>query len=177
MGRNNRSITPSVETVAREAKVVQLRRAKLDWTTIATEVGLNSPQAAQRIFRRAISRVNVAQVDELRREESEVLDRLHAAYWRQATNGDVAAGLLILKVFEQRAKLWGLYAPTKSQVEVTDSTRQRLVELVDQIRALPPAEDEHGLTRDADVIDSTAYEAHALPAGASKYNRSNEIPG
>lgn len=185
MGRKPRRRTPSPDTVAREAKVVQLRRAKLDWTTIAAEVGVNSPQAAQRIFRRALERVPAGQIDELRREDAEMLDRLHSAFWRDAMAGDVAAGALVLKIFEQKAKLLGEYAPVKTQVEVTDNTRQRITELIDKIRALPPTDDELRRKRDAKVIEGTAVpaieysgaDAHALPAGTSKHNASNAIPG
>jgi hypothetical protein len=189
MGRSHRRRTPSPDTVAREAKVVQLRRSKLDWTTIADQVGVNSPQAAQRIYRRALERVPAAQVEELRREDTDMLDRLHAAFWRDAMAGDVNAGQLVLKIFEQRAKLLGTYAPVKQQVEVTDNTRQRITELIDKIRALPPTEDELRRKREARVIEGSienaelpvavgyAGDAHALPAGTSKHNASNPIPG
>ncbi len=188
MGRTRRR-TPSPDVVAREAKIVQLRRAKFDWATIAEQVGVASPQSAQRIYRRTLERLPAAQVDELRREDTEMLDRLHQAFWRDAMAGDVAAGTLILKIFEQRAKLNGEYAPVKTQVEVTDNTRARITELIDKIRALPPTDDEalRG-KRDARVIDSTAVpaieapeytaaSAHALPAGTSKHNASAAMSG
>ncbi len=197
MGRKHRSATPALEVLEREAQVVQLRRAKLDWATIAQRVGFNSPQAAQRCFRRAINRVNVASVEELRREDGDMLDRLHSAFWRDAMNGDQGAAMIVLKTLEQKAKLFGEYAPVKQQVEVTDTTRQRLVELVDQIRALPPADTERPAPLQiantaaapdravadetfVDVLDEPVFsgeDAHALPSGASKYNRSNEYPG
>jgi hypothetical protein len=188
MGRTRRR-TPSPDVVAREAKTIQLRRAKLDWATIAEQVGFNSPQAAQRCFRRALERVPAAQVDELRREDSEMLDRLHSAFWRDAMSGDVAAATVILKVFEQKAKLLGTYAPVKQQVEVTDNTRQRITELIDKIRALPPTDDELRRKRDARVIEGSietteplavgysGADAHALPAGTSKHNPSNQVSG
>ncbi len=180
-----------METVAREAKVIQLRRAKFDWTSIASEVGFNSPQAAQRCYRRALERIPAAQVDEHRREDADMLDRLHQAFWRDALAGDVAAATVVLKVFEQKSKLLGTYAPVKQEVQVTDNTRQRITELIDKIRALPPTDDELRRKRDAKVIESTVEpaaieyspteysgpDAHALPAGTSKHNASNASPG
>lgn len=148
--------------LAREAKCVQLRRARLPWAQIAEEAGFSTVQAAMRAYKRAVMRVPMAQVEELRREEADMLDRLHAAAWRPALSGDPAAIMAVLKIFEQRAKLLGLYAPVKSQVEVTDNTRQRITELVDQIRGLPPTEDELAGKREAKYTQ--------LPAGASKYN-------
>lgn len=156
-----------MDVLEREAKCVQLRRAKLPWAQVAQEAGYRSPEAAAVAYRRAINRVPTAQVDELRLEEGDMLDRLHTAVWRDAMNGDPVAVAAVLKISEQRSKLFGLYAPTKSQVEVTDNTKQRIIELVDQIRELPPATDEIANRR----------EMKALPSGTSKYNATNVIPG
>lgn len=167
MGRFRHS-TPDPDVLAKEAKVVQLRRAMIPFTQIAEEVGYASAEQANKAYKRAIMRIPMASVEEMRREQADMLDRLHAQVWRTALQGDLDAVTAVLKIFEQRAKLLGLYAPVKAQVEVTDNTRQRIVELVDQIRSLPPVQDELASKRDASIL--------ALPSGTSQRNP-NSLPG
>lgn len=58
------------------------------------------------------------QIDEARILELSRMDRLNVAVWRQAMNGDLLAVDKALKVSERRAKILGLDAAQKMQLEV-----------------------------------------------------------
>ena len=47
------------------------------------------------------------------------LNRLHAAYWKRALDGDIKAARLILDINKQLAQLWGLEGAVKLDIEVT----------------------------------------------------------
>lgn len=136
--RSRRTNTPAPEVLEREARVVALRRGRMPWADVASATGYSSPAAAQRAYRRASARVLVATVDEHRREELDMLDRLHAAFWRDALKGDYAAGVMILRTSDARRRLLGLDAALRIKTEVTEATRERVRELVGHLKALPP---------------------------------------
>jgi hypothetical protein len=136
--RGKRSNTPDPDVLDREARVVALRRGRMPWADIAAATGYANPASAQRAYRRALSRVLVATVDESRREELDMLDRLHAAFWRDALKGDYASGVMILRTSDARRRLLGLDAALRVKTEVTEATRERVRELVGHLRVLPP---------------------------------------
>ncbi len=139
--RSKRSNTPAPEVLDREARLVTLRRGRMPWADIARATGYSGPAAAQRAYRRALSRVLVASVEEARREELEMLDRLHAAFWRAALGGDYPSGVMILRTSDARRRLLGLDAALRVKTEITDATRERVKELVGHLRVLPPVPD------------------------------------
>lgn len=140
--RTIRTNTPATEVLDREARVVALRRGRMPWPEIARQTGYASAAVAQRAYRRALRRVLVATVDEARREEQDMLDRLHAAYWRPALEGNPVAAMMILRTSEARRRLLGLDAALRVKTEVTEATRERVRELVGNLRALPAPDDD-----------------------------------
>lgn len=115
----------------RRGRVVELRRADTPWDVIADELGV-SKQRAHQIYMDALKDYPKSQVGEHRHEEAEVVDwatrKLRAII--DADEPDPATGkhvsartrieaLSALKGWrEHRARLYGIYAPTKSSVEV-----------------------------------------------------------
>jgi hypothetical protein len=109
-----------VETVEKERQVIELRRAGYTFDDIAKAVGYAYSSGAHQAFRRALKRTLIeAGIEELREQELDRLDRLQRSLWTQALTGDTKAALAILRFMEQRAKLLGLYAPTRISADVT----------------------------------------------------------
>jgi hypothetical protein len=129
---------PKPEVLDKEAQVVALRREGMTWDTIAQAVGYKDPSGAHAAYMRASARIVKEDVDAIRDMETERLDMLQGAYWRQAMMGDVPAGMQVLRIMERRAKLLGIDQPIRQQVEVIsydadgiDSEVARLVRLLD----------------------------------------------
>jgi hypothetical protein len=94
-------------------RVLELRRAGLGFTTIATRLGLPSATTARMMFDRAL------EVEDLRFNgdlEATRLDRLHTAIWPAAAQGDVDAVDRVLKISERRERLLG--PPKENQHEL-----------------------------------------------------------
>lgn len=129
---------PKPEVLQKEAQVVALRREGMTWDTIAQAVGYADPSGAHAAYMRASARIVKEDIDAIRDMETERLDMLQGAYWRQAMTGDVPAGMQVLRIMERRAKLLGIDQPIRQQVEVItydadgiDSEVARLVRLLE----------------------------------------------
>ena len=134
----NQNKQPDPETIDREIKVLELRRAGLTWQKIADEVGYADPTGAYAAYKRAVKRVLQEPADEVRQQEIDRLDRLQVAVWPRAMKGDDRAINTILRLMERRAKLLGLDAAQKVQAEVTtfdghrdiDAEIERIVQII-----------------------------------------------
>lgn len=112
---------------ARQAKAVALRLSGLSYEQVATEVGYYDRGAARLAVMTALKNVQAQNVEELRELEGARLDRLQAAVWRQAMQGDVQSVRAVIRISERRSKLLGLDAPLK--VEWTGEVDAQLGEL------------------------------------------------
>ena len=135
---------PTPEVLDKEAQVVALRREGRSWDTIAQAVGYADPSGAHAAYMRASARIVKEDIDAIRDMETERLDMLQGAYWRQAMMGDVPAGMQVLRIMERRAKLLGIDQPIRQQVEVIsydadgiDSEVARLVKLLESAEQNP----------------------------------------
>lgn len=129
-------ITPSV--IEREAEVLKLRRGGLTFDLIAKELGFSHASGAHKAYVNACKRIISSDVEEIRNIEAERLDIAQSAIWRKVLGGEIPAIQTLIRIMERRARLFGLDAPTKAQVEVTtydtgtiDAEVQRLVALLD----------------------------------------------
>ena len=129
-------ITPSV--IEREAEVLKLRRGGLTFDLIAKELGFKHASGAHKAYVNACKRIIVADVQEIRNVEVERLDIAQSAIWARVLRGEIPAIQALIRIMERRARLLGLDAPTKAQVELTvydtgtiDAEVQRLVALLD----------------------------------------------
>ena len=102
-----------IETAERERKALELRKAGATFDQIAEQCGYADKSGAFYAIKRALSDIVPPAVEELRTLDSERLDRLLLAVWKQALDGDLKAVDRALRILDQRARLLGLNAPVQ----------------------------------------------------------------
>lgn len=128
------------DVIEKERKVLELRLLGLTWDNIAKAVGYANASVAWKAYQRALVRTLQEPADEIRQQEVERLNRIMTPQMQRALNGDTQATNTVLKIMETRAKLLGLFAPTRIEAEVNqytgggdiDAGVARLAELVEQ---------------------------------------------
>lgn len=126
---SNPSDPPSEERVELEQKVLELRRAGVPFSEIATRLGYYDKGGAYKVYKAAMNRAYKEPVGELRALESDRLDRLQVARWGRALRGDAKAVDQVLKIMERRARLLGL--------DHADGIAERIVQLeADKVRLI-----------------------------------------
>lgn len=155
----------ALQTSHRRARVVQLRRERRTWDAIGADIGV-SKQRAHKIYQEALAEYPISALGEHRAEEGELIDQAIrdllaiAADDREYENADgvskpvvsprtrVEAWSAIRGWSEHRARLYGLNAPTRTQVDVV--TRDSLATELERLAAeLGPG---------AGVLDATVVE-------------------
>jgi hypothetical protein len=136
------------EVFAKERKVLELRQMGITFDVIAQEVGYASAGSCYNAFKRALMRTLQEPADEIRDLASARLDRLLSAVWAKALRGDIPAITASLKILERQAKLMGLDAPTKHQVESTVYDGQSIDAEVDRLRLILSAHSDKPLSVD-----------------------------
>lgn len=96
------------KSAALERDVCDLRTQGLTYAEIAEGLNLSGKAQAYRICQRALRRVPVESVIELRQIEGQRLDRITVILWPKVLGGNLNAIQTILKVMERRAKLFSL---------------------------------------------------------------------
>ncbi|MEU8040910.1 hypothetical protein [Streptosporangium sp. NPDC049078] len=124
----NRKFVPTDDTIQRERKVLELRRAGVTFDAIAEQLNYADRGAAHKAFKRALIRTLQEPAAELRDLELDRLDRLQVAMWAQAMRGDVQAVDRVLRIMERRARLIGL--------DHADGVAERQVRLQEQQGAM-----------------------------------------
>jgi hypothetical protein len=136
--------TPTVISIdpalfEKERQVVQYRQTGATFDAIAKKLGYADESGARLAFKRAMERMRDdalnAEMRELHRQRLEVALQ---AIWSDVTAGDLEAIKVMLKILERDAKLFGIDAPVKTELEVTtydgNLLRQRTREIVETIR-------------------------------------------
>jgi hypothetical protein len=126
-GKGARGKPPPAELIEKQLKALELRRAGVDFQTIATQLGYTDRGGAWRAVQSALKRGFVEPAADLRQLEAERLDRLQAAVWAAALRGDTKAIDRVLRISDQRARLLGLNAPTKTDVTVRLDEQQAVL--------------------------------------------------
>jgi hypothetical protein len=144
----------------REAAVVRLRLQGLDFRSIAETLGLAGPSSAWRVYTRALDRNIADGVGDLRRLEGARLDQLQSAHWLKALDGNYRSSRIVLACMERRAKLFGLEAPARVQVnsELDAEVEAAVEALVVEVEA-------QTLARHADALHGRLAALEAPPAG------------
>ena len=105
-----------VNAATRVAMAIKLRASKASYEQIAKQCGYGSPGAAHKAVMRELQRTVCENVEELRREELDSLERLELECWKRLADKDYSKPMLfavdrILAIKERRAKLMGLDVP------------------------------------------------------------------
>lgn len=118
MSTESKTSPRRVQARERELQALDMRKSGATYDQIGAALGI-TPQGAYRAIIRSLRRLNEKNFEdaaELRRLEVERLDRMLAAIWNRVTIGDQGAIDRALKISERRAKLFGLDAPTRTDL-------------------------------------------------------------
>lgn len=134
-----------------EKRCVQLRLAGATFAEIADQLGYSDASGAWQLYQRAMDREIQPMTHQIRDEELRRLDRIMSAYWGRALGAGGAepspkAAEVVFKAMDRRAKLLGLDAPVKAQVEVSkyddgDVVQGMVIELQKHLEASKEASD------------------------------------
>ena len=134
----------TVLATERRARAVELRLAGYSLKQIGAELGVTFQAVAKMINKELSELRDVAEKDAeiLREVEVARLDAMLKAKWPEVEIGNDAAIDRVLRIMERRAKLLGLDAPTRSNVEANIETGSTLsVHLMDNGRFPKPSGD------------------------------------
>jgi len=112
MRRMVNEVKRDVNAAQRVQHAIKLRMAKLPYAEIAARCGYGSAGAAHKAIQRELQRISIENVDELRREEMLMLDRLQSICFTLADDEKNKARLFavdrLLAISDRRSKLMGL---------------------------------------------------------------------
>lgn len=107
-----------VNAAQRASLAVQLRATKMTYQQIAVQCGYSNASAARKAVQRELDRCVIRNVDILRNEEADSLDRLERKCWQRLDDAKHDKAMLfavdrIVQIKERRAKLLGLDTAVK----------------------------------------------------------------
>jgi hypothetical protein len=124
------------EVIEKERKVLELRLSGITFELIAKQVGFASAGACYNAYKRALVRTLQEPADAVREAEVARLDRLMQGVWIAALRGEVRSVEAVLRIMDRRARLLGLDAPAKAQMEVTTYDRDSIDSEVAKLAAI-----------------------------------------
>lgn len=113
--------TRDVNAARRVSMALELRAQKVKYEEIAQRCGYGTPQAAHKAVMRELERTVSTNIEKMRREELDSLERLECKVWHRLEDVRYEKSMLfavdrILAIKERRARLMGLDTPTDSAV-------------------------------------------------------------
>lgn len=102
------SRTTKAEVLRKQQIAVKMVGSGSSFDQVAEKLGYTNRGAAWRLVQKALRAVVVQGVEEYRELELSRLDALQACYWASASQGDLNAARVVLRVIEQRSRLLGL---------------------------------------------------------------------
>lgn len=133
--RNSTTAPDRVRQAETMIKAAQLRSAGATFREIGETLDID-PTWARTLVLKALEAAKYEAADLMRTQEGQRLDRLMRAHYQKALAGEVRHTAIVLKIIDQRAKLFGLNAPV--QVEVSSDVDRQIRELDAQLTALAP---------------------------------------
>jgi hypothetical protein len=104
----------------RRMKALTLRNAGATYARIGVETGVSEIQA-RRDYKAAVKEIVAIPVDQMVERQRAILLDIQRVNYSAALQGDKEAQGVILRSLEHEAKLFGLYAPTRVNVGVSES--------------------------------------------------------
>lgn len=143
---------PSREIRQRNEEIIELRRAGESYGRIADHYGLSKARVCD-IIRQACDLSNAPNINELRAAEGDRLDRLQQKVWAKALDGDIPAIRTVLAIMDRRARLFGLDAPVRVDIQQLPAD---VASLTERVRALRVAQAE---ALEQPIVDAEVVEA------------------
>lgn len=136
----NGSVPPDETTFERRIRVVMLRNAGVTFTDIARKESISATQARKDLTAGLRDLLSDTAEDMIARQRSVIID-VQKANYKKMLEGDVDAARLILSSLEREAKLFGLDAPTRVNVGVSDiEFAEKTAALIESVGGTPPAD-------------------------------------
>lgn len=175
----NGTVPPDETTFERRIRVVMLRNAGVTFTDIARKESISTTQARKDLTAGLRDLLADTAEDMIARQRSVIID-VQKANYKKMLEGDVDAARLILSSLEREAKLFGLDAPTRVNVGVSDiEFAEKTAALIESVGGTPPADllkaighradaigHRAGAVIDAEVVTEDRAEPVAAPAPA-----------
>ncbi|SKN10266.1 Uncharacterised protein [Mycobacteroides abscessus subsp. massiliense] len=140
----------------RRMRVVMLRNAGVTFTDIARQLKISATQARKDLSAGLREILGDTAEDMIARQRSVTLD-VQKANYKKMLEGDVDAARLILSSLEREAKLFGLDAPTRVNVGVSDiEFAEKTAALIESVGGTPPADLLKAIGHRADAIGHRA---------------------
>lgn len=120
MGRHKRPAHADEAAMqTRRLEALDLRKAGFTYAAIGNRLQVSGEQARLDVMAalKQLAEHQDVETAEYRNLELERLDRLQLAIWKQAIDGNLGAIDRLLKISERRARLMGLDAPVKQEIE------------------------------------------------------------
>ncbi|UJE15719.1 helix-turn-helix DNA binding domain protein [Gordonia phage Ligma] len=135
------SARPEDESIfERRMKALTLRNGGATYTQIAERFGVSIPTARKDVRLALREVVNEPAEDMIARQRA-VLHDLHRAHFARALSGDIDSTRMVLETLKIEAQLFGLNAPSRVAVGVTDMEfAEQAVELIAGLGRMPQAE-------------------------------------
>jgi hypothetical protein len=111
------------DVAVRRAKAIQLDLAGVDYERIKEQLGYKDVAHVRQDIHRSLEerlRTQRFQVDLHVQRELDRLERLQAAFWGAAIQGDPKAGDMVLKIMARRAKTLGTDSALKVEITTID---------------------------------------------------------
>ena len=148
-GNNANVINLDPVLFEKERQVVQYRQSGATFDAIAKKLDYANESSARAAFKRAMERMRDDALNaEMRELHRQRLETALMAIWPDVVKGDLEAIKVMLKILERDAKLYGIDAPVKTEMEVTtydgNLLRQRTREIVEAIREIRESPDSVG---------------------------------
>lgn len=115
-------VNGAISATERQRRALEFRKGGATYDLIARELGYATPSGAAKAVKTALRRTIQEPADEVRQLEIARLDKMLAAHWPAVLKGNVPSTLVALRIQERRAKLLGLDAPAKINVDVIVAT-------------------------------------------------------
>ncbi|SKX80703.1 Uncharacterised protein [Mycobacteroides abscessus subsp. bolletii] len=152
----NGTVPPDETTFERRIRVVMLRNAGVTFTDIARKESISTTQARKDMTAGLRDLLSDTAEDMIARQRSVIID-VQKANYKKMLEGDIDAARVILSSLEREAKLFGLDAPTRVNVGVSDiEFAEKTAALIESVGGTPPA----------DLLKAIGHRAGATGNGA-----------
>lgn len=146
----------------RRMRALTLRNAGATYQRIADQLGVTVPTARKDVRLALREVINETAEDMLARQRSVLMD-IQRSNYAAALQGDREAQTMVIRCLEHEAKLFGLYAPTRVAVGVSDTEfAEQAADLISSLGLEPPKELARAVSQatavEVDVVEIVSVE-------------------